>query len=138
MLSVFENAYLPRKAGARFFVRCLRNKELSRLRSDFWVSAYLRRCASEDAVAVLRRRGAAEAGAIFVKVDRLDGSAGLFGPAPQSSGDGSDRVFVRFHKEDWIDPASAEQRLAREISFDPDLWIIEVEDRRGRVFFDFM
>ncbi|MGB6656891.1 MAG: DUF1491 family protein, partial [Methylovirgula sp.] len=49
-----------------------------RIRSDFWVAAYLRRCATAGVTAVLRRRGAAEAGAIFVKVDRLDGSAALY------------------------------------------------------------
>ncbi len=55
-----------------------------RLRSDIWVAAYLRRVALEGAYAMLRRRGAAEAGAIFVKIDRLDGRAALFEPAPQS------------------------------------------------------
>jgi hypothetical protein len=108
-----------------------------RLRADFWVSGYLRRCAHEGACAVLRRRGSAEAGAIFVKVDRLDGSAALYGPAPQSElKDGADRVFARMHREAWIDPAEAERKLAREISFDPDLWIVETEDRQGRCFLD--
>ncbi|MFL4991547.1 MAG: DUF1491 family protein, partial [Microvirga sp.] len=31
---------------------------MSRLRSDFWVSAYLRRCSVEGAEAALRKRGA--------------------------------------------------------------------------------
>jgi len=56
---------------------------VSRLRSDFWVSAYLRRCGVEGVDAVLRRRGASEAGAVFVKGDHLDGTASLYGPAPQ-------------------------------------------------------
>lgn len=108
-----------------------------RLRADFWVSAYLRRCAHEGAVAVLRRRGASEAGAIFVKVDRLDGAAALFGPAPQSELDeGGDRLFARLHAEPWIDPAEAEAKLTRQIKFDPDLWILETEDRAGRSFLD--
>ncbi|WP_036260344.1 DUF1491 family protein [Methylocapsa aurea] len=108
-----------------------------RLRADFWVSAYLRRCAHEGAVAVLRRRGAAEAGAIFIKLDRLDGAAAVFGPAPQSElKEDQDRVFSRMHRDPWIDPAEAELKLAREISFDPDLWIIETEDREGRCFLD--
>ena len=55
-----------------------------RLTSAIWVSAYIRRCHLEGAFAVVRRRGAAEAGAIFVKLDRLDGTAALFAPAPQS------------------------------------------------------
>ncbi|SFK12881.1 DUF1491 family protein [Methylocapsa palsarum] len=108
-----------------------------RLRADFWVSAYLRRCALEGACAVLRRRGSPEAGAIFVKLDRLDGSAALFGPAPQSElKEGVDRVFARMHREAFIDTGEAELKLSREISFDPDLWIVETEDRQGRCFLD--
>lgn len=108
-----------------------------RLRADIWVSAYLRRCALEGAFAVLRRRGAAEAGAIFVKIDRLDGTAALFGPAPQSElKDGEDRMFAKLHREEWIDTSEAERRLATEIRFDPDLWIVEAEDRQGRCFLD--
>jgi hypothetical protein len=111
-----------------------------RLRADFWVAAYLRACRSAGAYAVLRRRGAAEAGAIFVKVDRLDGSGVLYGPAPQSEldveVDGIERRWTRLHKENFVDASSIESRLRREITFDPDLWIVEVEDRSGRSFLD--
>lgn len=108
-----------------------------RLRSDIWVSAYLRRCAVEGAAAYLRRRGAAEAGAIFIRVDRGDGLAALFGPAPQSEArEGYDRLFARVHREDWIEPVDIEARLAREQKFNSDLWIVEVEDREGRHFLD--
>jgi len=109
-----------------------------RLRADIWVAAYLRRCAVEGAVATLRRRGAAEAGAIFVKVDRLDGRAALYAPAPQSelAERGIERLWSRAHKDEWIDPGEVEKRLAREIDFDPDLWIVEVEDRHGRSWLD--
>ncbi len=109
-----------------------------RLRADIWVAAYLRRCAVEGAVAVLRRRGAAEAGAIFVKVDRLDGRAALYAPAPQSElgEDGLERLWSRAHKDEWIAPGEIETRLAREINFDSDLWIVEVEDRQGRCWLD--
>ena len=109
-----------------------------RLRADIFVSAFLRRCAVEDAPAVLRRRGAAEAGAIFVKVDRLDGQAAVFGPAPQTetAERGVERLWTRLHKAEWVTPLEAEERLRKEITFDPDLWIIEVEDRQGRCFLD--
>jgi hypothetical protein len=103
-----------------------------RLRSDIWVAAYLRRCGVEGASAVLRRRGAAEAGTIFVKVDDLNGRATLYGPAPQSMAaeprPGVERIFVRAHSGDSIDSDEAEERLKREIAFDPDLWIVEVEN----------
>jgi hypothetical protein len=104
-----------------------------RLRADIWVAAYIRRCEVEGAYAVLRRRGAAEAGAIFVKLDRLDGRAALFAPAPQSelAEQGIERLWRRAHSQEWIEPGEVERRLSREIDFDPDLWIIEVEDRNG-------
>jgi hypothetical protein len=104
-----------------------------RLRSDFWVSAHLRRLDVAGIPAVLRRRGAAEAGAIFVKVDRLDGTADLYGPAPQALFEAEDSGERRFAT--LITGAIApdiEDRLAREIRFDSDLWIIEIDHRQGR------
>ncbi len=111
-----------------------------RLRSDFWVSAYLRRCGVEGVGAVLRRRGAAEAGAILVKVDRLDGTATLYGPVPQSMFEsrGIERGFARMHATDALPTPEVEQRLTSETRFDPDLWIVEVEDRAGRNFLDLL
>ena len=55
-----------------------------RLKSGIWVAAYIRRCQVEGAQAVLRRRGAEEAGAVFIKVSKLDGTAEVYGPAPQA------------------------------------------------------
>jgi hypothetical protein len=111
-----------------------------RLRSDIWVAAYLRRCGVEGVSAVLRRRGAAEAGAIFVKVDHLNGSATLYGPAPQSvvaaAPRGVERIFAPAHTGPCIDTGEAEERLKREIAFDPDLWIVEVEDGADGAWLD--
>lgn len=109
----------------------------ARVTSAFFVSAYLRRAAVEGAVAVLRRRGAEEAGAVFVKIDRLDGTADLYGPAPQSliGEDDGTRRFVRMTGA-GATPLDAEERLQKEIRFDPDLWAVETEDRHGRHFLD--
>ena len=109
-----------------------------RLRADIWVAAYIRRCEVEGAAAVLRRRGSAEAGAIFVKVDRLDGSSALYAPAPQSevADRGVERLWARAHKDTWIEAGEVEKRIKREIEFDPDLWLVEVEDREGRNWLD--
>lgn len=109
-----------------------------RLRSDFWVAAWLRRCNGAGATAVLRRRGAAEAGAIFIVVDDLAGSRELYGPAPQSevAGVGIDRLFVRLHRAAQIDAAETERLLARQLAFDSDIWIVEAEDRERRCFLD--
>jgi hypothetical protein len=111
-----------------------------RLKSGIWVSAYLRRCNVEGVFAAVRRRGADEAGAIFIKISRLDGTGLLYGPAPQTAFDEAqpaDRMFTAI--AGVAAPAAdadIEARLVREIRFDPDLWIVEIEDRAGRNFLD--
>jgi len=114
--------------------------EAMRLKSGIWVAAYLRRCQIEGASAVLRRRGAEEAGAVFIIVNRLDGNATLYGPAPQSAFDDAqpaERIFTALLGGSAPVPAAeVEARLAREMRFDPDIWIIEIEDRAGRHFLD--
>ena len=111
-----------------------------RLKSGIWVAAYLRRCNVEGVFAAVRRRGAEEAGAIFIKINRLDGTGTLYGPAPQTAFDEAqptDRIFTPVVGRDT--PAAEgdiESRLVKEIRFDPDLWIVEVEDRAGRNFID--
>jgi hypothetical protein len=107
-----------------------------RLKSALWVAAYLRRCQVEGCSAVVRRRGAEEAGAIFVRICRLDGTSELFGPAPQSAlGPGAaDRIFTACLASQPAPDPEIENYLSRETKFDPDLWIVEVEDRAGRNF----
>ena len=56
-----------------------------RLKSAIWVAAYLRRCQTEGIFGAVRRRGAEEAGAVFVKVALLDGNATFTNTAPASS-----------------------------------------------------
>jgi len=68
-----------------------------RLKSSIWVAAYLRRCQTEGIFGAVRKRGAEEAGAVFVKVALLDGNAMLYAPAPQTVYDESrpaERLFV--------------------------------------------
>jgi hypothetical protein len=108
-----------------------------RLTSTMWVAAYVRRCHIEGAYAVVRRRGASEAGAIFVVVDHLDSRRTLFAQAPQSlipDDAVRDRLFVPV--ENISDALAVSERLAREQKFDPDLWVVEVEDRDGRHFLE--
>jgi hypothetical protein len=109
-----------------------------RLKSSIWVAAYLRRCQTEGVFGAVRRRGAEEAGAVFVKIALLDGKAMLYVPAPQTVYDESrpiERIFMPT-STDPMPEASVEERLVKEIRFDPDAWIVETEDRAGRHFLD--
>ena len=108
-----------------------------RVTSSLWVGAYVRRCFAEGAFAAVARRGAEEAGAIFVIVDRLSGVADLYVPAPQATFDESRpsvRVFQLVVAGQPL--ADVDARLEREVRFDPDLWVVAVEDRDGRAFLD--
>jgi hypothetical protein len=110
-----------------------------RLKTALWVAAYLRRCQVEGLSGVVRRRGAEEAGAVFVRISRLDGTSDLFGPAPQSAfeaAEGAARAFAPSLAEQPVPDAAVENYLAREVKFDPDVWIVEVEDPAGRNFLD--
>ena len=108
-----------------------------RVTSGLWVGAYVRRCFNEGAFAAVARRGADEAGAILVIVDWLDRTADLYAPAPQSAFTESrpaERLFQRLIERG--ERSQIDARLANETQFDPDLWIVEVEDRAGRSFLD--
>jgi hypothetical protein len=107
-----------------------------RVTSALWVSAYLRRCQSVGAYGAVVHRGAHEAGAIYIKVSRLDGTALLLTPAPQSlfedEGRPSGRLWLAYRDGQPVSEQDAERFLRSELRFDPDLWLVEIEDREGR------
>jgi hypothetical protein len=102
-----------------------------RLTADIWVSAYLARLRQMDIPAFVVARGDATAGAVLVKLNRLDGRATCY----QRSMDlmtGERRWVVL---TDGAEP-DVDASVARQRGFDPDLWVIEVEDREGRHLLD--
>lgn len=109
-----------------------------RLRSDIWVAAYIRRVNASGGFAVLQRRGADEAGAIYITVEGDDRMHDLYVPAPQSvlGEDELDRRFRRHPKSGTLDALALSELIQREMRFDADLWVIAVEDRERRHFLD--
>lgn len=105
-----------------------------RVTSGLFVAALIRRAFSAGAFAAVTARGAEEAGAIFVVIDRLDGTLDLYGPAPQAVFEDrpSDRLFTRLKER--VSSADIGAALTRERRFDPDLWTLTIEDREGRAF----
>ena len=98
-----------------------------RLTAGFWVSAYLARLQREGLPGYVLTRGDSTAGAVLVKLATLDGQAQIW-----------QRLFDPLaERRDWVRAAEGPEadidaRLARERARDPDLWVIEVEDRAGR------
>lgn len=108
-----------------------------RLKSGIWISALIRHVQSGGGFATVSARGEESAGAIFLIVNDYSGTLDLIAPAPQAlyeSGAVSDRTF-----ETALSRASGEEvekRLSSERSFDPDIWIVEIEGRAGHDLLD--
>lgn len=106
-----------------------------RLKSDIFVSALVRRVFGLGGYAAVLRKGAEEAGAIFIRQRSRLGTETFYAPAPQSFFDdpAPGRLF-EIRLED-VDGEAVDQAVAREVRFDPDCWVVEIEvDRRGDLF----
>ena len=102
------------------------------------MQAIVRRAFAAGAAAYVVHRGDAERGTLFLKVSTLDGMARLLGP-PLASFTGSSAHARAF--EDQLAPSGSPERdvdahMRRQREFDPDLWLVEIEDRAGRIFLD--
>ena len=100
------------------------------LSTDIWVAALIRRAELGGAFAVVARKGDARAGSVLVKIlNRGDGTTRLYAEATRGDGE---RV--------WMRPALSEQEpdldryIERAARIDPDIWVVEIEDREGRHF----
>lgn len=104
---------------------------MARLASGIWVSAYLARLQGQGIFAHVAHRGERTAGAVAVKVATMDGRASVH--VRTLDGEGA-RVWSLL-----VEPgpeAEADAAIARQRRFDRDLWVIEVEDPRGRHLLD--
>jgi hypothetical protein len=98
-----------------------------RLTSEFWVSQLVRR-ACKDGFAAVLRKGAAEAGSIFIRIRHRNGLSDLYGPSPQTEYETDrpqDRLFTLLQPA--ASDADIDTKLGREARFDSDLWIVELE-----------
>lgn len=103
----------------------------ARLTSGFWVSAYLRRLALADIPVFVTKRGDDTAGAVIVKLATLDGKAKAFQRSFDLMSGARKWMVLAEGDEPEVDAA-----LARQRSYDPDLWLLEIEDRLGRTLLE--
>ena len=104
---------------------------MAKLTSRFWVDAYLTRLLVFDIPAFVVAHGDDTGGAVLVKLSTLDGKAALF----QRSFD------LMTGERSWLELTSGsnldvDASIDRQKGFDPDVWVIEVEDRSGRHLLD--
>ncbi len=106
-----------------------------RLKTEIWVKAYLRQAMSEGIAGYIATRGDAFAGAVYIHIDDLNGSHYLFGPAPAGLDESSDeRRWIPCFPDGPVNKEQAENYISQQKKYDPDLWIVELEDKQGRHF----
>jgi hypothetical protein len=103
--------------------------EDDRLPTGVWVQAVLAQCSAAAIPAVVRRRGDPHTGVLIARIDRLDGGNLLL--TQQRDVEGVLR-WVDALTDPNPDGAAVEAYIDRAVARDPDLWVIEVEDREGR------
>lgn len=103
---------------------------MSRLTADFWVRAYLARLRLADIPAFVTAHGDETAGAVLIKLNTLDGQAKAY--QRQFALDGA-RVWSILAEGSEME---VDEAVARQRGYDPDLWVIEIEDRAGRTLLD--
>ena len=104
---------------------------MARLTSEIWVAAYLTRCRLATIPAFIVQKGDATAGAVIVKLNTLDGRAISFQRSFDLMTGARKWVVLAEGDEPEVDASIASQRR-----FDPDLWVIEIEDKTGRHMLD--
>ncbi len=104
---------------------------MTRLTAEFWVQAYLTRLRLQDIPAFVVAHGDDTAGAVLVKLNTLDGQATAFQRSVDLMTGARQWIELAAGAEADVDAAIAKQR-----GFDPDLWVVEVEDAKGRHLLD--
>ena len=105
---------------------------LPRIKTAIQIKAIIRRAEVAGAHAFLVRRGQEDAGALFLKISRLDGTFTILNQARRGGGE----LIWTMPLGDSVDETASAKYLEKQLRFDPDIWILEIEDREGRAFVD--
>jgi len=104
-----------------------------RLPTELWVQLHLRRCSADATPVALLRRGEPERGTVLLKLNQIEAGCRILTQARDLEG----RLgWLAALGGRLVPEAEADAYIARAIDRDPDLWVIEIEDRNGRNPFD--
>lgn len=100
---------------------------MARLSTDFWVSAYLARLSQAGIFSHVAHKGDPKAGSVAIKLATMDRNASLFLRRYDA-----DFELVWQREMDDQPEFEVDEAVAKQRSYDRDLWVIEVEDPKGR------
>lgn len=82
-------------------------------------------------MATVARKGEPSAGAVLIKVAVLDGTAYVLSQSIDMDGK---TIWLKSTGKERVSDGEAEDYIKRSSNRDPDLWVVEIEDRAGRHF----
>ena len=106
---------------------------MNELKAEIIINAGIRAAERNFANAYVIKRGDSEAGAIFIKIDTLDGYAKLYSRNLVYDFD-KNKDLVQFqdlYPNKKIESRDVDMRIVKEVSIDRDCWIVEIEDKKG-------
>jgi GMP synthase (glutamine-hydrolysing) len=104
-----------------------------RLKTGIWVKAQLKLCDLASIPLVVLRHGDDDAGAVLIKRALCAGQAIVYAQGRTSDGR---RGWLMGTGREPVPETAADDYIARQVRRDPDLWILEIEDRTGLYTFD--
>ena len=103
-----------------------------RLKAKLWVHAVIRQCGVFGVPAMVVKKGDEDAGAVLIKLNRGEAGCEVFTQVRDGSGE---PAWLRATGPAPVDESKADAYVDRQRGFDCDLWVLEIEDREGRVPF---
>ena len=104
-----------------------------RLKSGMLIQAGVRMCSNRGVPAMVVRRGDPDGGAIYIKINRFENGCAVLSQVRMEKG----RLgWLRATGAEPVTEADADKYIQRQAKYDPDLWVLEIEDRDGRNPFD--
>ncbi len=100
-----------------------------RIPTHVWVEAEVRRLSSDGIGVYVTSRGDKTGGMVLQKINNLCGQCLLFGLQRDLLGR---LVWVNPLQDDMVPESEADAYIKRALSRDPDLWVIEIEDRTAQ------
>ncbi|MBV8392702.1 MAG: DUF1491 family protein [Alphaproteobacteria bacterium] len=103
------------------------------LTTGLWVMAQVRLCDRAFIPAAVVRRGDPDAGTVLLKLNRFAEGVTVY---TQASSTGDEPTWSRGTGPKPVSEAEADAYIERQVKYDPDVWVLEIEDRKGQYKID--
>jgi len=98
----------------------------NRIPTYLWVEAEIRRIQSQGLPVYVAHRGDKTGGTVIQKIANMAGDCKLIGQQRDLSGQ---LVWIHLLQDEIVSEFEADKYIKKSIERDPDLWVVEIEDK---------